>query len=107
MASLSARLMLAEAPGENSLLCVQPVLRLVPDYRLWAVDNGRGYLFAPLDRQAMHKDGVGFGMRHQMLVDPIGRQDVVTVDVRFDTHRNPGVGDDAIRPRHGFHRLGS
>ena len=33
---------------------------------------------------------------HQPLIDAVGRQHVVTVDVGFNPHRHPGVGDDAI-----------
>src|SRR4051812_12140827 len=89
---------LAETPGKNTLLGVQPVLRLVPDDRLRTVYDPGGNLFPTLCRQAVHKDRVGFGVRHQVFVDAVRRQHVVAVDARFNAHRYPGVGDDAIRP---------
>src|SRR6516162_7611810 len=95
----------AETPGEDSLLRVQPVLRFVPDDRLGTIDDPGRHLFTALCRQAMHEDGIGFGMRHQMLVDPIRRQEVVTVDTRLNAHRNPRVGDDAICSGDRLHRI--
>src|SRR5258705_102676 len=67
----------AEAPGENPLLGMKPVLRFVPHDRLRAVDDTGGHLFTAFDRQTMHKDRVGLGVRHQVFVDAVGREQVV------------------------------
>src|SRR4029077_18700780 len=79
----------AKAPGKNSLLGMKPVLRLVPYDRLWAVDDPGGDLLAAFDRQAVHEDRVGLGVRHQVLVDAVGSEHVVTIDVGFVAHRDP------------------
>src|SRR5215470_16392384 len=97
---------LPETPSEDPFLGVQPVLCFVPHHRLRAIDDRRGDLFAALRRQAVHKDGVWLGVRHQMLVDAIPGQQVVTVDARLDTHRDPRVGRDAIGARHRLQRVG-
>ena len=48
----------AEAPGEDALLRMQPVLGLVEDDRLRAVDDLVRDLLAAMGRQAMHEDRV-------------------------------------------------
>src|SRR5579884_4198478 len=70
----------AETPGENALLHVQPVLRLVPYHRMRPVDDPGGHLLAAFRRQAVHEDRVGLGLGHQPLVHPIGGEQVVAVD---------------------------
>src|SRR6516164_1738085 len=97
---------LTETPGEDTLLGMQPVLCLVPDDRLRAINDPGSDFFAALCRQAMHEDGVRLGMRHQLLVDAVPGQHVVAVDARFNAHRDPGIGDDAVRPRDSLHRVG-
>src|SRR5947208_3083896 len=82
-----------EAPGEDAFLGVQPVLRLVEDDRLRAVNDLRLDLLAAMGRHAMHEDGVGFGGRHQPGRNPEGRQYVVTPGCLAVAHRHPGVGD--------------
>ena len=47
----------SEAPRQDSLLGVEPVLGLIPDDGLGAVDDGRGHLEAAVGRQAMHEYG--------------------------------------------------
>src|SRR6266446_2756520 len=49
----------AEAPGENALLGVQAVFRLVPHHRLRSVDDRRADLLAALRGETVHEDGVG------------------------------------------------
>src|SRR5215469_16598479 len=61
----------AETPGENALLRMQPVLRLIPHHGLRAVDDTGRHLLAALYRQAVHEDRVGLGVRHQVLVDAV------------------------------------
>src|SRR5215469_8539046 len=92
-----AALPLLQAPGENTLLGMQPVLGLVPNYRLRAVDDPRGDLLATFCWQAMHEDRVWLGLGHKQLVDPISRQHVVAIDAGCNAHGDPGIGNDAIR----------
>src|SRR5690242_20428359 len=75
-----------EAPGEDALLRVEAVLRLIPDHRLRSVDHAGADLLAALRREAVHEDRVGLGGGHQPLVDAVRRQDVVAVDAGFNPH---------------------
>src|SRR5919108_2466375 len=84
-----------ETPREDPLLRVQPILRLVPDHRLWAIDDPGGHLFPALCWQAMHKDSIGLGMRHQVLVNPVRSQHVVAIGASLHPHRYPGIGNNA------------
>src|SRR5215469_440420 len=97
---------LLQAPGENTLLGMQPVLGLVPNYRLRAVDDPRGDLLATFCWQAMHEDRVWLGLGHKLLVDPISRQHVVAVDAGFNAHGDPGIGNDTIRAGDSLHWVG-
>src|ERR1700726_1206697 len=54
-----------QAPRQNPLLCVEPVLGLVEHHRLRAVDHVVGDLFAAMSRQAVHEEGVGLGARNK------------------------------------------
>src|SRR5262249_28837434 len=80
---------LLQAPGENTLLGMQPVLGLVPNYRLRAVDDPRGDLLATFCWQAMHEDRVWLGLGHKQLVDPISRQHVVAGVARVPPPADP------------------
>src|ERR1700689_4303407 len=53
-----------QAPGQNSLLRVQPVFGLVEYHGLRTVHHLVGDLFAAMCRQAVHEDGVRLGARH-------------------------------------------
>src|SRR3954468_16642411 len=88
---------LTQAPGENALLHMQPVFRLVPDDRLRAVDDSCRHLFAALRREAMHEYGLRLGFCHQPLIHAVRGEQVVAVDAGFRPPPPPGICDDAIR----------
>ena len=46
----------SQAPGQDALLGVQPVLGLVEDHRLRPVHHLVGHLLAAMGRQAMHEE---------------------------------------------------
>ena len=54
-----------QAPGQDALLGMQAVLRLVEHHRLRPVDHLVGDLLAAMRRQAMHEHRVRLGLRHQ------------------------------------------
>src|SRR5215218_6814092 len=68
----------AEAPGEDALLGVQPVLGLVEHDRARAVHDLVGDLLAAMRRQAMHEDRLLAGGAHQPGVDLVGLEQIVT-----------------------------
>src|SRR5580704_715841 len=49
----------AETPGEDALLRMETVFRLVPHHRLRPIENRRADLVAAFRGQAVHEDGVG------------------------------------------------
>src|SRR5215468_1089989 len=90
-----------QAPGEDALLRMQAVLRLVEHHRLRSIDYFGGHFLAAMGRQAMHEDGVRLGLFHQPLIDLIAAQQIVSARragaVRIlIAHRYPGIGDDAV-----------
>ncbi len=96
-----------QAPGENALLGVQAVLRLVEHHRLRPVDDLVGHLLAPVGGQAVHEQRVGLGAGHQPVIDLVGLQQVVPARAVAVAHRHPGVGDDAVGAFHGLVRIGA
>jgi uncharacterized membrane protein len=56
--------------------------------------------FVAMGGQAVHEERVGFGVRHQRLVDLVGAQLVVPAFLGglAVMHRDPGVGDHQIGP---------
>lgn len=77
---------------------MEAVLGLVEDDRMRSVHNGTGRFVVPVRGQEMHEKGVGFGARHQFLVNLSGAQPVVAAflgGLRV-VHRDPGVADDGI-----------
>src|SRR6185503_5387080 len=85
-----------EAPGENSLLRVQTIFRLVKHHRLWAIDYFVGNFLAAVSRQTMHKDRIALRELHQRSIYLIRFEYVVALLAVLVTHRNPGVGHDAV-----------
>src|SRR5206468_12271042 len=57
---------------EQRLLCVKPVLGLVPDGRTLAVEQAFRYLLAGMRGQAVQNDRVLAGLGNQRLVDSVG-----------------------------------
>src|SRR6202171_419797 len=96
-----------KAPGQNSLLCVQPVFGLVEHHRLRAVDHFVGDLLAAMGRQAVHEDGVGLGARHQPRIDLVALEQVMAPRAVAVAHGDPGVGDDAVGALDGFFGVGA
>jgi hypothetical protein len=96
-----------QAPGQNPLLRVQPVLGLVEHHRMRAVDHFVGDLFAAMRRQAMHEDGVRLGARHQPRIDLIALEQVMAARAVAIAHGDPGVGDDAVGALDGLFRVGA
>ena len=88
-----------EAPEQDRLLRVQPVLRLVPNQRLRAIEHRIGRLFAAMCGQAMEEFGIGLRTRHQAFIDLIGhhRRNLVVRVVL--PHRHPGIGNDNVGTR--------
>ncbi len=94
-----------EAPRQNAFLRVQAIFGLVEHHRLRAVDHLVGDFVAAMRGQAMHEQRVGFRQRHQLGVDLIRFQQIVTVLAVLVAHREPGVGDHAIGVTHGGLRI--
>ncbi len=95
----AARLRLSgrvQAPGQQALLGVQPVFRLVEHHRLRPVHHLVGDLLAAMGRQAMHEQRVGLGLRHQAGIDLVALEHVVARLGVAVAHRHPGVGDHAV-----------
>src|SRR5437899_1319173 len=57
--------------GEQRLLHVQAILRLVPDRRAFPVENLRSDLLARVGRQAVHDEGIRRRMPEQGGVEPV------------------------------------
>ena len=88
---------LGEQPGQQRLLGVQPVLGLVPDDALRAVDDLGRDLLAPVRRQAVQDDCSRVGEGHRGRVDGVRDERRRTVaGLGLLAHRHPGVGDDDI-----------
>src|SRR5436309_823733 len=68
----------AQAPGEDALLRVQPVFRLVEHHRLRPVHDLTGDLLAAVRRQAMHEQCIRLGFRHQPDIDLVALEQIVT-----------------------------
>src|SRR5687767_5075110 len=64
----SVQRFLAHEDRHDGLLDVQPVLGLVPDAALGAVDDGGAHFLAPMRRQAVEKDRVSRGTLHERLI---------------------------------------
>src|SRR5580700_5746987 len=91
-----------QAPRQNALLRVQPVLGLVEHHRLRAVDHVVGDLFAAMGRRAMHEDGIGLGAGHQPRIDLIALEQVMAPRAVAVAHGDPGIGNDAVGALDGF-----
>src|SRR5438093_269536 len=92
---------LAHQRRKERLLDVQPVLGLVPDARLRALDHlGRDFL-APMRGEAVQEDGRGIGELHQLGVHRVAAERVAA-RLRFALlpHRGPNVGVDDVGARH-------
>src|SRR6266699_523835 len=87
-----------QAPGEDALLGVKSVFRLVEHHGLRPVDHLVGDLMAAMRREAMHEHGVGFRSRQQPPVDLIRLEQIVPALAILVPHGHPGVGHDAIGP---------
>ena len=75
---------------------MQPVLGLVEHDRMRAVHDLVGDFFTAVGGQAMHEKRIGLSQRHQPVVDLITFEQVVAAGAVAVSHRDPGVGDDAI-----------
>src|SRR3954452_18698099 len=95
----------AEAPGEDALLGVQPVLGLVEHDRARAVHDLVGDLLAAMRRQAMHEDRLLAGGVHQPGVDLVGLEQVVTSALVLVAHRHPAIGHDRGGAFDGLERV--
>src|SRR4051794_41703794 len=90
---------LTQAPGENALLHMQPVFRLVPDDRLRAVDDSCRHLIAALGWEAMHEYGLRLGFCHQPLIHAVRGEQVVAVVAGFRPPPHPRIRWGATRAR--------
>ena len=68
-----------QAPGEQTLLGMQAIFRLVEHHRLRSVDHLVGNLLAAMRRQAVHEQCVRLGLRHQAGIDLVALEHVVAV----------------------------
>ena len=66
-----------QAPGQNALLCVQAVFRLVEHDRLRPVDHLVGDLVAAVGGQAMHEHRIRLRPRHQGGIDLVALEQIV------------------------------
>src|SRR5689334_5459049 len=76
-----------ETPGQNALLHMQPIFRLVEYDRLRTIDHLVGDLVAAMGWQAMHEERLRFCQRHQSRIDLIGPQKIVTILAVLVAHR--------------------
>src|SRR5512135_1575171 len=84
--------------GEQGLLNVQPVLRLVPYAGLPAFNDLGGDFLAPVGGQAVQEDGVGVGEPHQLRVHRIAAKRVAAgFCLGLLPHRSPHVGVHDMR----------
>ena len=81
------------------------VFGLVPHTRLRPIHHRIDNLVAAVRGQAMEKDRIALGTRHQSLVDLIGRHRRNLVVCVILPHRHPGVGDDQIGARDRLARV--
>ena len=93
-----------QAPGQDALLRVQPVLGLVEDHGLRSVHDLVRDLLAAMGGQAMHEDRVLVGHAHQRAVDLIGLQQVVAAALVLVAHGDPAIGDDGVGALGGLER---
>ena len=74
-----------------------PVRRLLPDDRLWPVDDRGRHLLAALGRQAVEEDRLRLGQRHQLLGHLEGREcRRARLALGLLAHRGPDVGVDRV-----------
>jgi len=88
----------AQTPPHNRFLRVQAVFGLVKDHRMRAIHDGRCRLILAVGGKAMHEQGVGFGVAHQLLIYLIGAQHIMAAlfGGLAVMHADPGVGDHQI-----------
>ena len=84
---------------------MEPVLRLVPDGGLRAVDHRARHLVAAMGRQAMHEDRVPLGSAHQGFVDLERPECAFSLLLVVIAHGYPDIGDDAVRAARGGNRV--
>ena len=95
-----------EAPLQNGLLGVEPVLGLVEHHRARPVDDLVRHLLAAMRRQAVEEQGTLGGTRHQRRVDAIGLEQPAARRRVVLPHRHPGIGEDRVGTPHRRLRVG-
>ena len=79
------------------------VFSLVPDHRIFPVEQFRADFLAAMGRQAMHEQRVSRGMGHQFAIDlKAGEYAVAIRAFLFLAHARPDVGHYELRAAHGF-----
>ena len=78
---------------QNGLLGVEPVLGLVEDHAVGALDDLVGDLLSPVGGEAVHHNACGLGDGQQLVVDLVGLEQLDGVLLRgLVAHGDPGVG---------------
>ena len=86
-----------QAPGQEALLGMQPILGFIEDNRLRTVDDLIGHLLAAVCGQAMHEQRIRSGLGHQAGIDLVPLEDVVPKLAVAIAHRHPCIGNHAVR----------
>src|SRR5262249_29681925 len=61
-----------ETPSQDAFLSIEAILGSVEIHRLRPIDDFVGDFFAPMGREAMHENGLGFCSFHEPGIDLVG-----------------------------------
>ena len=86
---------------------MQAVFGLIENHRMRTIHDLVGDFLAAMRRQAVHKNGVGLGARHQPAVDLITLEQIVAASAVAVAHGYPSVGDDAVSAFYRLFRVGA
>src|SRR5437588_4356889 len=93
----STRRFLPDHERHKRFLRMQPVLRLVTDGRLWAVEDVLGDLLAVVRGQAVEDDRTFAGARDELRVDAVaGEVAQALLALGVLAHRRPNVGVEDV-----------
>lgn len=91
---------------EQRLLCVEPVLGLIPDRRLLPVQHLRRDFLAVVGGKAVEDDRLPSCGAKKVGIDPVaGEINAAACVLAFVPHARPDVGVEGIRPGHGLLRV--
>src|SRR6516164_421414 len=98
---------ISQTPDQYRLLSVQAVLGLIEYDRMGAVDHLVRHLVSAMGGKTVHEQGIRLGAHEKLRVDLITPEQVVPARTVPVTHRDPGVGNDAVGILDGFFRVGA